>query len=185
MNKTDLRYQKTRNSIYNALSVLLKNKRFRDIEIMEICREANISRNAFYAHYSSKEELLQEVADEIGDRFSLHLNLDETFYMRFSEENIEKVFRTLFKSISPYREYLKEFFSDSDLMGYLYKFEGVLNYYIMQTIDMSVFSNRITVKFILAGINGIFFNYATSNDEHTEEQYSRECARICSKLIYI
>ena len=65
----DRRIQKTRNAIYQAFCGLLDRKDYSQITIQEIIDAANVGRSTFYAHYESKEELLQEVCTRLFEHF--------------------------------------------------------------------------------------------------------------------
>lgn len=51
----------TKESLETALLVLLKSKSLEHISIAELAKKAGVSRNAFYRHYQSKEELLYKL----------------------------------------------------------------------------------------------------------------------------
>ena len=57
----DRRQQKTKEAIYQSLSRLLKKKDFNHITVQEIIDGANISRSTFYAHFETKDMLLQNI----------------------------------------------------------------------------------------------------------------------------
>ena len=57
-----MRYERTEKMILDALICLLKKHTMSEISIKELCAEAGISRNAFYAHYSDKYDLLRHLA---------------------------------------------------------------------------------------------------------------------------
>lgn len=63
-NKFDLRFTKTEYLIKSEFIKLLERKQFSDISVSEICKYALCSRNAFYAHYANKDDLLDSIINE-------------------------------------------------------------------------------------------------------------------------
>ncbi len=59
--------KRTKKLLSEALIELMRHKPFHKISILEIVNEAELSRSAFYSHYSSKEAILYEKVQEIGD----------------------------------------------------------------------------------------------------------------------
>lgn len=68
MNFTDLRVQRTREQLQNALLTLLETKELKKITVKEICDEAGISRNAFYQHFGYKEDLYDNMVSRATER---------------------------------------------------------------------------------------------------------------------
>lgn len=77
MNKEDLRIIKTKNSLRDALIVLMKDKQFEEIKISDICNTALINRSTFYAHYEDKYELLVDIIDSLKKNLLDDLNKNE------------------------------------------------------------------------------------------------------------
>ena len=65
----DLRYIRTEKNIKKAFLQLLQTTTYEKIKINDIIALAEISRNAFYLHYYSKDELLDSMIDEFAKQF--------------------------------------------------------------------------------------------------------------------
>ena len=77
----------TRNSIKSALLTLLKHKKYDDIRMTDIIREAGISRMGVYNNYKSKDEIMLDVyAKPLEEVFS---TLDVSV-----RANLEWIFQT-------------------------------------------------------------------------------------------
>lgn len=82
----DRRQQKSRDAIFAAFSRLLEKKNYSHITVQEIIDEANIGRSTFYAHFETKDELLDTICRQIfGHIFSDVLNAEPNH--DFSKEN--------------------------------------------------------------------------------------------------
>lgn len=64
-NLQDLRVQRTRKWLQEALLSLLADKPFSKISVAEITTKAQVSRPTFYLHYRTKEEVLEDYLDSI------------------------------------------------------------------------------------------------------------------------
>jgi AcrR family transcriptional regulator len=63
----DRRIAKTRLALRDALLSLLAQRGWDELNIQEICDQANVGRSTFYIHYRGKEDLLAEGLNDLRD----------------------------------------------------------------------------------------------------------------------
>lgn len=61
----DRRQRKTRTAIFRAFTALLARKPFHRITVEEILTEADVGRATFYAHFETRDSLLQALCEEL------------------------------------------------------------------------------------------------------------------------
>ena len=75
----DRRQQKSRKAIFEAFSLLLEKKRYSKITVQDIIDTANVGRSTFYAHFETKDELLNAICEEIFDHIFESLHTDDSY----------------------------------------------------------------------------------------------------------
>jgi len=63
----DRRVARTRTLLHNALLASLRGKHYDTITVEDLCAKAKIGRSTFYAHYTSKDDLLRARLKHLGD----------------------------------------------------------------------------------------------------------------------
>lgn len=63
----DRRIAKTRLALRDAMMRLLPERGWDELNIQEICAQANVGRSTFYIHYRSKDDLLAESLNDLRD----------------------------------------------------------------------------------------------------------------------
>lgn len=71
MSKTDRRILKTRKAIFQAFLNLLNQKGYDKLTVQDIIQLADVGRSTFYAHYESKESLLEQLCQDLFHHFLL------------------------------------------------------------------------------------------------------------------
>ncbi len=64
MNENDLRVQRTRSLLRQALIDLVSSEGYENISVRDIAQKAQVGYKTFYRHYEGKEALLQALANE-------------------------------------------------------------------------------------------------------------------------
>src|SRR5574344_1254694 len=122
----DRRQTKTRQAIYEALSLLLETKQYNQITVQQIIDEANIGRSTFYAHFETKNELLNAMCKDIFEHvFSFSLEKEVTHDFSNNSDSllsiVEHLFCHLWEKRNDIRRILKSE-SNSVFIGYLEKY---------------------------------------------------------------
>jgi AcrR family transcriptional regulator len=174
----DKRVQRTKIDFYKALFNLLKQKSFSAITIKELIESARYSRGTFYAHYTSKEELLQEVIDNLfkemriayrgsyknddlinidelvdePDKFLYHFKEHAFFYQTLLGKNISINFRSLL--------------TDEIIQLYLDDFEIEV-----QGNDRSV-DNELFNRYSAYGLSGLIIEWIINDFPDSPKEFS-------------
>lgn len=120
MDKAESKFYNAALKMNDALFKLLEFKEFTDITITDICKEANVNRTTFYAHYENTNDLLQEAKDRIMNKFfnffgneTRHIDLNnfhpESFisdkfivpYLNFVKDN-KKIFKIFYNNLNTF-----------------------------------------------------------------------------------
>ncbi|WP_413375995.1 TetR/AcrR family transcriptional regulator C-terminal domain-containing protein [Alkalihalobacillus sp. 1P02AB] len=64
-NSKDRRIIKSKNALKEALISLMNTKDFKEITITDIVQIADLNRGTFYKHYQYKEDILEEIIDDV------------------------------------------------------------------------------------------------------------------------
>lgn len=81
----DRRQRKTRQAIYQAFEELMATEHYEEVTVSQIIERADIGRSTFYAHFETKDELLDQMCTEMFDhvfegvsaRCETHRDLDD------------------------------------------------------------------------------------------------------------
>lgn len=80
----------TKECLQTALIYLMGEKPFEKITITELVKRSGVSRTAFYRNYNSKEEILNEISDELTKMIA------NAFSKAEKEENTYELYREMF-----------------------------------------------------------------------------------------
>jgi len=83
--KKDRRIGKTQKSIHDAIIDLIGEKDVTQITVKELAEKANINRKTFYMHYSSIDDILNKIENELIDKLLSILDKYDFFQEQFDQ----------------------------------------------------------------------------------------------------
>ncbi len=104
MNKSEAKFHNTAIKMHQALFILLEEKDFAEITIMDLCNVAGIHRSTFYSHYDNTKELLEDAKDELIKNFTKKYKNKKDL----KELSKEELIFTTDKELIPYLNFLKQ-----------------------------------------------------------------------------
>lgn len=179
--KDDLRYERTENAIRQAFLSLLKDKELNNLSVSELCQQAQVSRNAFYQHYESKEHLYESILQE------LMLSLEQACTpLAHDLNNITNAEKRLFldnilQAIEQNRDVISQFLQ-SQPATFSYAFQNMLST-IMQEEKRKI-NHNISDPFIPIFTAGVvaFVNYWLTQSSYNLKEAQDKCFKILGNM---
>ncbi|MGN0193604.1 MAG: TetR/AcrR family transcriptional regulator [Pseudoramibacter sp.] len=157
--KRDRRQQKTRQAILKAFKILLTQKRYSAITVQNIVDLADVGRSTFYAHFETKDMLLEELCNDIRDHVvSQHLKAESSHDFSETPPNPRTVITHIFYHLRDDHSNLVSMMTDETRALFLHYFKNSL-------IDMfrviwrgAIARSELPEDFLLNHIAGAFVN---------------------------
>ncbi|MBT2654005.1 TetR/AcrR family transcriptional regulator [Bacillus sp. ISL-18] len=126
INYFDRRIIKSKKAMKDALVSLMQEKDFKDITISDIVVSADLNRGTFYKHYQYKEDILNEIIDEVITNLiesyrEPYKNID-----MFEVNNLTTSAIKIFDHVSKYANFYSLIFQSDTLNGFERKLCAVL-----------------------------------------------------------
>ena len=154
----DLRVQRTRQSIRNALLELVNETDFESITIQQIADKAMINRVTFYKHYQDKYDLMERMMRDMMEGMSASV---ERLLKEPSDELVYKAFTSWLKEIGKNQSFYRLVLGKqanaifaAHLLIYLEEKVTQIHYQIYQNNNPTL-QDVIGLRFITSGFLGV------------------------------
>jgi len=102
-------YDFTHENIIKSAKEQFKEKGFREASIRKICKEAGVTNGAFYAHFTSKEDLFCGIVEPVVKDLTDLYEKDENEYLSInSSEDMVNAFKNAYISVEKFIDFLSE-----------------------------------------------------------------------------
>lgn len=149
-----------------AFIELLEKKDFAYITVKEICEKAGVNRSAFYLHYETLNDLLEESVQYIVDQFVRFMPYNTADFLNgIHSRPLEEIYLVTPEYLKPYLNYIKEhrrvFKTTVEQAGVLKMNEAYsdLNKYvfspIMERFNVKPENRRYIMSFYISGLMAV------------------------------
>ncbi|MNW55741.1 DNA-binding transcriptional repressor FabR [compost metagenome] len=159
----------TRMCIESALILLMKDRHFNVISITEIVKKAGVSRTAYYRNYSSKEDILRSMVDDMANKVICAMNLQIPLV------NSYEYWLTLFRSLHEHYQGLQILLKGN--------FGEAVHHQVQRLLMRELGETDITVLYKFYFWSGAIFNVVTQWIMNDAQPNSEEMAQICFDII--
>lgn len=170
--KMDLRILKTKNTLYQTLENLMRNKTFEEIKVSDICSEALINRSTFYSHYNDKYELLAEYINSLKD--SLTIELQKNTSIRNTKEYYLEMIKLLLNHIEEKKNtYLGIMINNKNsvMMDILYDvIDKTLTEQISEDNHNSKVPTGVISKFYIGGVLNVCTEWLKNSNKYSKQE---------------
>ena len=186
----DRRQQKTRAAIFEAFSALLSEKPYSKITIQNIIDRANIGRSTFYAHFQTKDSLLEEMCRELFDHIVEGVMNDNHPSDCHNHNHVgmpDPVFCHLLEHIAENTNHLRDLLVSDTSDFFLRHFKMSLSRVIASYLLVGPVAIDVPRDFLLNHISGSFVEmvqwWVRNKMQETPEELNRYFQSVISPLL--
>ncbi|KAB2330311.1 TetR/AcrR family transcriptional regulator [Bacillus mesophilum] len=178
----DKRIQRSTHALKSALLKLLVQKPFHHIKISDIIREANYNRGTFYAHFKSKEQLLQSIIDDTLKDMIEHIrspykNLETVQLAKLNSQDI-----TLFQYIIDHVSLYKVLLSEHIQVDFRHQMALAIEQLFIEEYEYADVSPTINTKWLYIyrshGIAGLIIRWIEEGFQTEKEEMAQQVIEL-------
>lgn len=174
--KPDRRILKTKRAIYEALVELMQKKKLNSITVTELAAAANINRKTFYTYYSTVNDVLDEVINElISSLKDLMYTMSEDYNM-LSPQTLFAFLNTIMSDVDIVRAL---FTSDNGNMLFNKLQKALQETLLKELIDIDIKMNippeqyPLISSFVAGGMIYVYYEWITNPNGTSLDEMAR------------
>ena len=179
--KKDRRVEKTTQSIRNAFISLINEKDISQITIKELAERANINRKTFYMHYTSVNDILKGIEDEIIDKIIV---IVKQFDFTNSNFDIYALFRSINDIINADLEVYEQLVYANSYTLLITRLKKIFRATLIENYSQKLKLRReycnFYAEYIASGVLSLYVEWFKDNQQLSLE----ELAAIAADLTY-
>jgi len=120
MNENDARVVQTKKALHEALLALLKSKPLESVSVSALCREASVSRGAFYMHYREVRALFDEHVQHLLQDLETSYYEPYRHVARLDPSHLDPSTIRIFHHVKQYQAFYEIVFDRKSSLSYYY-----------------------------------------------------------------
>ena len=170
MNENDARVVQTKKDLHRALLTILKSQPLESISVSALCREAAVSRGAFYMHYKDIRALFDEHIHHLLQ------DLEESYYepyrhvTRIDPSHLDPSTIRIFHHVKKYQAFYEIVFDPKSSLSYYYSlFTRIKNLMRESAISEPMGDNNVSllVAYQANAIMGLLIEWSEDGFSHS------------------
>lgn len=145
----DRRVNKSKNALKEALLLLMEQKDFKKITVTDLVNASDLNRGTFYKHYQTKEELLDEIIDDVMEDLVISYREPYIHADKFTINDLTAGTIRIFDHVSAYSNFYTLIINSNVLPGFQNKICDVLKQLSQQDLHTHSLSSRKNINFDL------------------------------------
>ncbi|MFD2043126.1 TetR/AcrR family transcriptional regulator [Ornithinibacillus salinisoli] len=167
----DRRINKSKHALKDALLSLMEKSDFKKITITEIVQHADLNRGTFYKHYYTKEDLLEELIDDVmldlmNSYRAPYLDSDKIFIHELTSSKIK-----IFEHVYSHSKFYSAIVSSNAIPGIQHKICNVLKQLSRDDLELLPSSSKVDIEFIISyyayALFGLIMEWINSEFKYT------------------
>ena len=157
----DRRQIKSRKAILLAFEELLTKNNYNNITVQQIIDKADVGRTTFYAHFETKDALLEEMCTELFNHvFSDHPEAESNHDFSLSEGDSRKIVTHILYHLKENGKNISKLITGESSEVFLRYFTEYLNRLVVDCLlkDFQDNKNTIPASFLRNHVSGTFVN---------------------------
>ncbi len=173
----DKRILNTKKKLTNTLLLLIKEKKIKDITVLELCKKAKINRTTFYKYYKDIDDIVHKIEESLLTDLEKNINdIKRNYLISFTSKIIE--------TISAHKEIYTRLLSENGDHTFLRRILGlVYNQSITEWEKLLKKASHSDLEniynFIVDGTIGIIESWIKSNCQEEPSNIAIFINKIC------
>lgn len=177
--QTDRRVQRTQKNIRSALISLLSEKDLSQITVKELAARADINRKTFYSYYSSIDDILDKIEDEIVEKL---LDIIKNYDFRDSGFDAYALFCSLNQIINDDFELYKSLIFSNNYDFLLVKVKNTIKKTLLEKYAPRINAQNnllsLYAEYVASGIISMYIEWFHSDNSVSLEELAKAASEI-------